>query len=98
MTIEDVIKALNSEDCMLATGMCLMRYKERDCWKCILKEYSKTVYNKAIDDFAEKLKSECREHYIDCGPYFGGIKDSILYEDDIDEIAEQLKAGGKDEY
>ena len=56
MTIEDVIKALNSEDCMLATEMCLMRYKERDCWKCILKEYSKTVYNKAIDDFAEKLK------------------------------------------
>ena len=27
-----------------------MRYKERDCWKCILKEYSKTVYNKAIDE------------------------------------------------
>ena len=54
------------------------------------------VYNKAIDDFAEKLKSECREHYIDCDPYFGGIKDSILYEDDIDEIAEQLKAGGKE--
>ena len=52
-------------------------------------------YNKAIDDFAEKLKSECREHYIDCDPYFGGITDSILYEDDIEEIAEQLKAGGK---
>ena len=51
-------------------------------------------YNKAIDDFAEKLKSECREHYIDCDPYFGGITDSILYEDDIEEIAEQLKAGG----
>ena len=52
------------------------------------------MYNKAIDDFAEKLKSECREHYIDCDPYFGGITDSILYEDDIEEIAEQLKAGG----
>ena len=52
-------------------------------------------YNKAIDDFAEKLKSECREHYIDCDPYFGGITDSILYEDDIEEIAEQLKAGEK---
>ena len=44
------------------------------------------MYNKAIDDFAEKLKSECREHYIDCDPYFGGITDSILYEDDIEEI------------
>ena len=57
----------------------------------------KTLQNKAIDDFAEKLKSECREHYIDCDPYFGGIKDSILYEDDIDEIAEQLKRGAENE-
>ena len=57
----------------------------------------KEQYDKAIDDFAEKLKSECREHYIDCDPYFGGITDSILYEDDIEEIAEQLKAGGKNE-
>ena len=54
-------------------------------------------YNKAIDDFAEKLKSECREHYIYCYPYFGGITDSILYKDDIEEIAEQLKEGGKNE-
>ena len=54
-------------------------------------------YNKALDDFAEKLKSECREHYIDCDPYFGGITDSILYEDDIEEIAEQLKAGEENE-
>ena len=49
--------------------------------------------SKAIDDFAEKLKSECRGHCVDCDPYFGGITDSILYEDDIEEIAEQLKAG-----
>lgn len=53
------------------------------------------MYNKAIDDFADKLKSECREHYIDCEPYFGGITDSILYEDDIEEIAERLKVGGE---
>lgn len=51
-------------------------------------------YNKAIDDFTDKLKSECTEHYIDCDPYFGGIEDRILYEYDIEEIAEQLKAGG----
>ena len=67
-------------------------------------EYSKgfnygfnTGYNKAIGDFAEKLKAECREHYVDCNPYFGGITDSILYEDDIDKIAEQLKAGGNND-
>ena len=61
----------------------------------LLNERDKETRNKAIDDFAEKLKSECREHYIDCDPYFGGITDSILYEDDIEEIAEQLKAGGE---
>ena len=57
------------------------------------KEITISEHNKAIDDFAEQLKSECREHYVDCDPYFGGITDSILYEDDIEEIAEQLKAG-----
>ena len=59
-----------------------------------VEEARQNGYNKALDDFAEKLKSECREHYIDCDPYFGGITDSILYEDEIEEIAEQLKAGG----
>ena len=59
----------------------------------LFKKMEKQIRETAIDDFAEKLKSECREHYIDCDPYFGGITDSILYEDDIEEIAEQLKAG-----
>lgn len=54
----------------------------------------KEEYNKAIDDYTEKAKAECKVHYVDCDPYFGGIEDSILYEDDIDEIAEQLKVGG----
>ena len=90
MTIEDVTKALNSEDCMLATGMCLMRYKERDCWKCILKEYSKTVYNKAIDDFVKEIckmivQSENNGNYRF---YAVEIKQAIA------DLAEQLKAGG----
>ena len=58
-----------------------------------LSKYAESQYNKAIDDFAEKAKAECKVHYVDCDPYFGGIEDSILYEDDIDEIAEQLKVG-----
>ena len=62
--------------------------------KAELELHDKAIRTKAIDDFAEKLKSECREHYIDCEPYFCGITDSILYEDDIEEIAEQLKVGG----
>lgn len=54
-------------------------------------EMVKKIRADAIDDFTKRLKAECRKHYVDCDPYFGGIVDSILYEDEIDEIAEQLK-------
>jgi hypothetical protein len=71
---------------------------EANCNKLNIGEYEekqKQIYNQiradAIDDFAKRLKAECRKHYVDCDPYFGGIVDSILYEDDIDEIAELLK-------
>ena len=60
-------------------------------------EVVKQIRADAIDEFVKRLKSECRKHYVDCDPYFGGIVDSILYEDDIDEIAELLKAGVKNE-
>ena len=49
----------------------------------------------AIDEFVKRLKAECRKHYVDCDPYFSGIADSILYEDEIDEIAELLKEQDK---
>ena len=71
-----------------------------DCTRVMnewLDGYDKQIRAEAIDDFAKRLKAECRKHYVDCDPYFGGIVDSILYEDDIDEIAEQLKAGDKNE-
>ena len=58
MTIDEVIRMLNSEDCNLTTDRCLMKYKVRDCWKCILEEYTKTVYNKAIDDFVKEFKKK----------------------------------------
>src|SRR5574344_489630 len=56
-----------------------------------LEEHDKQIRAEAIDEFANKLKEECKTHYVDCDPYFGGIQDRILYEDSIDEIAEQLK-------
>ena len=75
-----------------------------NCNKLNIEEYEekqKQIYKQiradAIDEFVKRLKAECRKHYVDCDPYFGGIVDSILYEDDIDEIAEELKAGGKNE-
>ena len=55
------------------------------------KQIYKQIRADAIDDFAKRLKAECREHYIDCDPCFGGIVENILYEDDIEEIAEQFK-------
>ena len=80
MTIDEVITMLNSEDCKLTTDICLMRYKVRDCWKCILEKYTKTVYNKAIDDMKEKLMQNgfiYTQHALDV----------------FNEIAEQLKEG-----
>ena len=59
------------------------------------KEAVKQIKSDAIDEFAKRLKAECRKHYVDCDPYFSGIADSILYEDDIDEIAEELKEQNK---
>ena len=63
----------------------------------LAQEYVEQEYNKAIDDFAEKLNAKCD----------GTIKDKwnsnvapiswaeayADFKDDIDEIAEQLKAG-----
>lgn len=90
--------------CNIPCDKCVQESEQIVEWLEELKVYQqhKTIcnmgydagYNKAIDDFTEKAKAECKVHYVDCDPYFGGIKDSILYEDDIDEIAEQLKAGG----
>ena len=85
MSIDDVITMLNSEDCMLAiAGMCLMRYKERDCWKCILEEYTKTVYNKAIDD----LLGGMNQITYNC-------QDADELFEKICDLAKLLKAGGK---
>ena len=66
----------------------------KECMEILLDLY-KQGRTDAIDDFAKRLKAECRKHYVDCDPYFSGIADSILYEEDIDEIAEQLKEQNK---
>ena len=62
----------------------------KDCIEMLLDLYQQGRAD-AIDEFVKRLKAECRKHYVDCDPYFGGIVDSILYKDDIDEIAELLK-------
>ena len=60
-----------------------------------LEEHDKQIRADAIEEFVKRLKAECSKHYVDCDPYFSGIADSILYEDDIDEIAEELKEQNK---
>ena len=67
----------------------------KECIEMLLDLYQQGRAD-AIDDFAKKLKSKCRKCYVDCDPYGSGIEeDSILYEDDIDEIAEELKEQNK---
>ena len=64
-------------------------FKELDC-----SEHDKEIYNKAIDDFAEKLKPIIDEKIKG----WTNSDDLIRWcERSIDEIAEQLKAGGKNE-
>ena len=99
MTRDELLKKI----CPCGTCDCGDDYESCNCNDCnrVLEEwlydYEKQVRADAIDDFAKRLKAECRKHYVDCDPYFGGIVDSILYEDDIDEIAEELKADDKNE-
>lgn len=62
-TPEDIVRRLNSEDCELAIGLCLREYRERDCWLCILKEYTNEVYNQALED----IKSKIDDEYYDSG-------------------------------
>ena len=95
MTRDELLKKI----CPRGTCDCGDDYESCNCDDCnrVLEEwlydYEKQIRADAIDDFAKRLKAECRKHYVDCDPYFGGIQDSILYEDEIEEIAEELKAG-----
>ena len=58
-------------------------------------------YNKAIDDLRNELKNHYTEYNIDFvleyNDFYSYITACNYLEDYIDEIAEQLKAGGKNE-
>ena len=69
-------------------------------------EYVEQAYNKAIDDFAENISLEISESLIwgmiaDCFKYknLNDTSDKIVdyVINTANEIAEQLKAGGKDD-
>lgn len=58
----------------------------------------KQGYNKAIDDFAEKLNAKCdgmiRDKWNSNVAPISWAEAYADFKDDIDDIAEQLKAGG----
>ena len=58
-------------------------------------------YNKAIDDFAEKMNAKCdgiiKEKWNSNVAPISWAEAYADFKDDIDEIAEQLKAGGENE-
>lgn len=60
----------------------------------------KTGYNKAIDDFAEKLNAKCdgmiKEKWNSNVTPISWAEAYADFKDDIDDIAEQLKAGVTD--
>lgn len=66
-----------------------------------MEEHDKQVKTKAIDKFAEMLKEKYEEHNFDLclrqNDYYSYSNSCMLFESYIDEIAEQLKAGGKNE-
>ena len=74
-----------------------------ECNKCSMKEecicipssdecdIRKQSYNTAINDFAERLKEKSTSLKFMENDYYGYVS-----EDEIDEIAEQMKAGGID--
>lgn len=51
---------------------------------------------KVIDEFAERLKAESFSGYVTLEDYYEDTVECVSVED-IDEISEQLKAGGKNE-
>lgn len=59
------------------------------------------IRGKAIDEFAEMLKEKYEEHNFDLclrqNDYYSYSNSCMLFESYIDEIAEQLKAGGDNE-
>lgn len=67
----------------------------------LLNERDKETRNNAIDDFAEKLNAKCdgmiKDKWNSNVAPISWAEAYADFKDDIDEIAEQLKAGGENE-
>ncbi len=100
----------NRNDCI----ECRAYHKQLAEWLEELKSYRASVfsgymtqkmlkeeYNKAIDDFAEKLNAKCdgmiKDKWNSNVAPISWAEAYADFKDDIDEIAEQLKVGGEND-
>ena len=104
MTIDETINRLRSYEIInsmqekeqLAEWLGLLKWYERGMEDIpsesgvLPKDVYHAGYNKAIDDFAEKLKRENKETIQTHSGYC-----RMSFDEVVDEIAEQLKVGGK---
>ena len=84
MTIDDICK-----NCLAKNHCDVLPYSNNCNEVRAMAEYDREIYNKAIDDFAEKL------HHEEFGNEYG--VHIVLTPQQVDELAEQLKVGGENE-
>ena len=106
MTIDEAIKELknysyltNSEELQIAEWLEELKIYQQH--EIICNKGYNAGYNKAIDDLRNELKNHYTEYNIDCvledNNFYSYTTACNYLEDYIDEIAEQLKAGGENE-
>lgn len=102
MTIDDGI----CENCLAKNHCDVLPYSNNCNEVRAMAKHDKQAYNKAIDDFAEKIKENISESLIwgmiaNCFKYknMNDTSDKIVdyVINTANEIAEQLKAGGESE-
>ena len=75
-----------------------LRKIKEDYSKGMQTAYATFMYNKALDDFAEKLNAKCdgiiKDKWNSNVAPISWAEAYADFKDDIDEISEQLKAGG----
>lgn len=87
----------NKCDNCIASNMC--EDVEGSCEKAI--SYANAIYNKALDDLRNELKTHYTEYNIDCILYDTELHSYLeacnYFKDYIDEMTEKLKKGEENE-
>lgn len=93
MTIDDSV----CENCLAKNHCDVLPYSNNCNEVRAMAEHDKGIYNKAIDDFIEKLNAKCdgmiKEKWNSNVAPISWAEAYADFKDDIYDIAEQLKAG-----